>query len=303
VLARFASALLSLTVCSCISLPRQPVERALYIDARKALHGESRLGWTVDRVEIAEAADQAAPSMCRASPAHRAAVLRWIEEQIGAAGGPAEQQYKSGVELDDLDDVIDLERTRALLQQAELHMPDDCAFWVKPSESFRGLHATTQRLVLIAESAGVGSLLLSGRRVQAGAGGGVRVFGSYGISTYLQLAIGLESGGDAVLVQEERGSLAPAGAFRFGVPAFLRLIDLDRIYDLELAAVTRLSERKLTPWGARIAIAGGVSGLRRLGFMPALQLSVGYEIYPAQDSMKAQHVLSLGTRVGIDWDP
>src|SRR5687767_273366 len=46
---------------ACAALPRQPTERALYIDARKALNGESRLGWTVDRVEIAEAATQTEP--------------------------------------------------------------------------------------------------------------------------------------------------------------------------------------------------------------------------------------------------
>lgn len=287
----------------CATLPSEPTERAYYIDARKALQAEARLGWTVDRVEIEEATAQAEPSACHVPEARRKAVRGWVDARIAASGGPAKERFLAGESRDQLDDTIDLERTRALLDRIELHLPEDCPFWLEPEEPFHGLHANAHRFVLLAESMGAGSLLLSNGRVQVGAGGGVRVFGAYGLSTHLELALGIESGGEAILRQEEQGSLAPEGAFRFGVPAFVRLIDLDRIYDLELAAVARLTEGELTPWGGRVALAGGVSGLRRLGFMPALQLWLGYELYPAQGGLPQQHALSLGTRVGIDWDP
>ncbi|MDB4988007.1 MAG: hypothetical protein JWN04_3185 [Myxococcaceae bacterium] len=291
----------------CAELPRQPTQRAYYIDARKALNGESRVGWTVDRVEIEEASVQAEPSACHVAPAHRKALRSWVSERIAAEGGPAELQYKGGVDVDELDDVIDLERTRALLDAIELHVPADCPFWVKPDEHFKGLHSTAKRWVLIAESMGAGSLSLVNRQVQAGGGGAARIFGGYGFSTHWMAAAGLEGGGDANLQkQNSKGgdtSLAPQAAFRFGVPAILRLTDLDRIYDLELAAVARLSDGKFTPWGARVGLAGGVAGLRRLGFMPSLQLWFGYEVYPAQNGLQAEHVLRLGTRVGVDWHP
>jgi hypothetical protein len=40
-----------------------------------------------------------------------------------------------------------------------------------------------------------------------------------------------------------------------------------------------------------------------MGFMPAIQLWLGYELYPAQGDFAAQHVIRVGTRVGLDWDP
>lgn len=290
---------------ACATLPKQATERAYYVDVRKALHAEARLGWTVDRVEIAEAAVQAEPSACRVSPAHRSALRTWVVERLAAAGGPAEQQYKAGVDIDDLEHVIDLERTRALLDDVELHVPADCPAWIKAEQAFYGLHSTAHRFIVIAESMGGGSLSLTHRQVEAGGGGAARVFAGYGFSTHWMAAAGLEAGGDATLQKQKNadGSLAPEGAFRFAVPAILRLTDIDRIYDLELAAVTRLANQQLRPWGGRIALAGGIAGLRRIGFMPSLQILVGYEIYPAQSGLAAEHVIRFGTRVGVDWHP
>jgi len=297
---------LSSLLTGCVTLPHQPTERALYVDVRKALNGESRLGWTVDRVEIADAVAQAEPSACRVTPAHRKALRDWVHEHIAAAGGSAEQQYRAGVDIDDLDDVIDFERTAALLDDVELHVPADCPFWVKPSDHFEGLHTTANRFILVAESMGAGSLSLVDNRVVAGGGGAARIFAGYGFSPHWQLAAGLEGGGDAILQKpegENGGALNAAGAFRFGVPAFLRLTDVDRIYDVELAVIARLKDGDFSPWGARIGLAGGVAGLRRLGFMPSLQLWFGYEVFPAQNGLQVEHVLRLGTRVGVDWDP
>jgi len=298
----FTLALLSLAT-ACASLPDGSVERALYIDARKALHGESRLGWTVDRVEIEESSGQTEPSACLVSEQQRKNLRTWIEARIAEEGGGAEAQYRAGKDIDDLDEVLDLERARALLETVESHLPEDCPFWVKPDPTFSGLHQTTRRFVLIAESVGGGSLLVSGGQVRTAGGGAARILPAWGFSSQLQLAAGIEVGGDAVLEKTTDGSLAPVGAFRFGAPVSLRLTDVDRIYDLELAAVTRLTRREFVPWGGRIALAGGISGLRRLGFMPAIQLWVAYEYYPEQDGQLAQHLLRLGTRVGIDWDP
>lgn len=288
---------------ACATLPQHPAERALYIDSLKALHGESRLGWTVDRVEIAEAAAQAEPSACLVHEERRAHLRRWLEERIAASGGPAAQQFQSGVERSDLDHVIELERTRALLEDVELHVPADCPFWVTPTDDFEGLHSVANRFVLIAESVGGASLSFGRGQVRAGGGGAARLLASYGVSLHGQLGLGFEAGGDAVLQKDDSGTLAPEGAFRFGVPAFVRWIQVDRIYDIELAAVARLHDGKISPWGGRVAISGGVSGLRRLGFMPAIQLWLAYELYPRQDGFGSEHIFRFGTRVGIDWDP
>jgi hypothetical protein len=297
------AALLLSTLSACASLPPTPAGRGLYVDARKALLGESRLGWTVDRVEIEQAAAEVEPSACRVEPAERAALRRWVASRIAASGGPAETQYRAGRDIDDLDDVLELERIALLLDKVELYMPGDCPFWVEPEPDFEGEHSTMRRFVLIGESMGGASLLFTRGTTRYGGGGAARLLLSYGFSPHLQLALGGEAGGDAILEENADGQLSPAGGFRFGWPAWLRFIDVDRIYDIELAAVTRLDQGRLSPWGGRVALAGGVTGLRRLGFMPALQVWLGYELYPAQDGLPAQHALRLGTRVGFDWDP
>jgi hypothetical protein len=158
--------------------------------------------------------------------------------------------------------------------------------------------------VLVAESMGGATLLMArGQRAQVGGGGGARALASYGLSPSLQAAAGLEVGGDAMLVDNGKGALEPVGGFVFAAPAWLRFIDIDRIYDVELAATTRLANGELSFWGGRIALAGGVAGLRRLGFMPALQAWVGYELFPAQDGNPTQHAIRVGTRVSLDYDP
>jgi hypothetical protein len=290
---------------ACATLPQQPTERALYIDARKALLAESRLGWTVDRIEIAEASVQTEPSACHVSPTRRAALRAWVDQRIAAEGGPAKEQFARGRSKGDLKEAIELERTKDLLAQVEQHVPADCPFWVTPGDQFEGLHSVSDRWVVIAESVGGGSLSFSNGHVEAGGGGAARVFAGYGLGTHLELAVGFEAGGDAVLQKQadEDGTLQANGAFRFGVPAFLRVIDLDWVYDLELAAMSRLTNGELRPMGARVALAGGVAGLRRIGLMPALSLWLAYEIFPAQDNRAAEHVLRIGTKVGIDWDP
>ena len=206
--------------------------------------------------------------------------------------------------------MIDLERTAALLDDVELHVPADCPFWIKPSDHFEGLHTTANRFILIAESMGAGSLSLVANRVVAGGGGAARIFAGYGFSPHWQLAAGLEGGGDAILQKPDeqgrhgRRRAQCRGRVSLRCPGFFaadrRRPHLRRRAGRDCA---RLKDGDFNPWGARIGLAGGVAGLRRLGFMPSLQLWFGYEVFPAQNGLQAEHVLRLGTRVGVDWDP
>ncbi len=286
---------------ACATLPADRAQSGLYVDARKALNGEHRLGWTVERVEIEEAAAQTEPSACQIPEEKRKALIAWLRLQIAASGGPAAVRFQHGESKSDLDDVIDLEQTLAVLESVEGHLPEDCPFWLKPDPSFQGIHSTAHRFVLIAESMGAGSLLIRSGQVRAAGGGSARVLAGYGFTPRLQVALGVEGGGDAVLDKREDGTLSPAGAFRFGAPVWLRLHELDRIYDIELAAISYLENGGLSPWGLRAAIGGGVTGLRRLGVMPALEIWLGYELFPAQDGESAQHAIRFGTRLGFDY--
>jgi hypothetical protein len=292
---------LLVVLSACASLPHDRTQRGLYVDARKALNGEHRVGWTVDRIEIEEAAAQTEPSACRVEESKRDGLLSWLRMQIAAEGGPAKARFERGDELSDLDELIEMERTLALLENVEQHVPSDCPFWSKPEAVFDGEHSVARRFLVIAESMGAGSLLIQGGTVSAAGGGSARLLAGYGFASRLELAAGIEGGGDAVLAKDEAGSLSPEGAFRFGAPIWLRLHDVDRIYDVELAVITRLKNGEFSQWGGRFALGGGVTGLRRLGIMPALELWLGYEMFPNQGDDQMQHVLRLGTRVGFDY--
>jgi hypothetical protein len=299
----FLACALGLFCAACTTWPKDTVQRALYADVKKAIRSEERLGWTVDRVEVAEAAAQAEPSLCRVEATDRLALRGWVAAEIAQLGGASRAQFDAGRKVSKLWPVIDLERALALLDLAEPLLERDCPYWIEKEPEFAGVHSTARRFVVILESVGGASLFITQGKVRTAGGGAARILPSIGFGQRLQLAAGFEGGGDAVLEKDANGTLAPAGAFRMGFPAVLRINDVDRVYDVELAAVSRFKGVHPEPWGGRIALAGGVSGLRRMGFMPAIQLWLGYELYPAQGDFAAQHVIRVGTRVGLDWDP
>ena len=92
-MSRFVSLWVMLGCLSaCATLPSDAAQRAYYVDARKALNGEHRLGYTVDRVEVEEAAAEAEPSACQVPEEKRKALIAWLRVQIAAEGGPAAQR-------------------------------------------------------------------------------------------------------------------------------------------------------------------------------------------------------------------
>jgi hypothetical protein len=90
------------------------------------------------------------------------------------------------------------------------------------------------------------------------------------------------------------------------VPLVLRITNLSRILDVELAPNARWSPSDLRlPPGVRVGVAYGVSTVRVGPFMPTAMLYLRYEYLPAsRDGIDpSEHLILVGTKVGVDFDP
>lgn len=239
----------------------------------------------------------------------RAGLRAWIERRIAEEGGSARKVWEeNGREFSAIRDIIELERVRGALDYGMEHAEADCPFWMPPSDEFRGVHASTGRLVIIAESMGGLQFLLGGDSTFGGHGTG-RILPAWGIDDRLTLAAGAELGVASTFPQDADGSRSVSAAVVGGVPVLLRVHDESWRYDTEVAWTFRAPEsvdadgprREQRRQGGRVAQALGIAAPRLAGVQPYVLVFVGYELLPGEGG--PLHVLRGGTRVGFDWDP
>lgn len=285
------------------SLPPDPVERALYVDALTVVRAQARDEWTVDRLALAEVAPAVSWSVCQVDPERRAGLGSWLDAEIAREerrlGGSAEAGWRrAGKDLDVIDDLLELQRVRAALAEVR---PEDCPFWLEADPDFRGMQGDAERLVLILESRGGVALNLRAEGGLRFSGGGAgRVLVGFGASDRLTVATGFEIGGAGRFDQEGDVTGVLGGAF----PLLVRLADAGSLVDLEVAAVTFLEGARGWPPGIRAAIAFGFLTPRVGGaFSPAAMFWLGYEYHPRRGLDDPFHVIGLGTRIGVDFDP
>ncbi len=290
---------------ACVPLPQTPAQRGLYVDLRKAVELKQKAGgWVVDRVEIESYAGTALRSYCQTHAPARAALRVFLESEIQRAGGPARSIYERTRDLDDAGESLTLERVRSLLDYAAEHAEADCPFWLEGSPDFAGVEGDAERLVLWFESMGAGSLVIEGDQAALGGGGGGRALVAHGLGPRLTLAAGAEVGGAGAFVKNERGGRTVDTTFIAALPVILRITDVSRIYDFELAPLVHFDPNQdIFPPGFRAAFGAGLTAQRGSTFMPYVVLWAGYELYPVREGSPTQHSVRLGTRVGVDFDP
>lgn len=293
--------LASLALGGCATLPQDPEQRALYVDLRRVVEGETRTQWLIDKIELEEIATPVLRSTCQVRPEARAALRAWLTEQLVAEGGPAREAYQESHSLDGLGEALALERVRLALDYGESRL-EDCPFWLEPSADFRGVHADTDRFVLLAESSGGGSLTITPERTRVGGEGSGRLLAAWGVDDGLTLATGAEFGGRGLLSTRPEDD-ALSTLFTAAVPLLARFYDLNQVYDLEVAAVAFSPTRDVSPrYGGRAVFAVGVPTQRLGAFMPLAMLQLTYDVYPASQGEPLTHVIRLGTRVSLDAD-
>jgi hypothetical protein len=300
----FSGVLLSLICLSgaCRSLPEPAEERAVYIDLRQIVETRERSEWLMDNQELEEAQPKAMQSVCRVPSETIASLERWLDDQIESQGGPPVDQFDSGAELDSLGEALTLQRVQRLARQTDAARAA-CPFWIDAGDDFNGVHRPTNRFVLLAESAGAGSLIMQGDQILLGAGGAGRLLAAWGLGDRYLLAFGGEVGGAAGLEplnNAENDEIETR--IHAAVPLMFRVHDLARFYDVELAATALASPRNLEPSpGLRAQLGAGILTVRISQFLPYFSLIAGYEVLPWEDP--AVHIFRLGTRFGVDFDP
>lgn len=286
---------------ACRSLPEPASERALYIDLRQVVETRERGEWILDEKEFEEARPKAMLSVCRVSPATVDALDRWLDEQLEASGGSAAEQYRAGADRDEIGEELTLERVKTLARYAD-DSREQCPFWLDQDESFDGIHRPTDRFVFLAESAGVGSLIIQGDKTLLGAGGAGRLFAAWGLGHRYLFGFGGEIGGAAGLepLTEEDDKIETR--IHAAVPFMFRVHDLARFYDVELAATALASPADFDPsFGVRAQVGVGLLTVRISKFLPYFSVIAGYELLPFED--EAIHAVRVGTRFGVDLDP
>ena len=298
-------AVLSLfALAGCATLPAGRAESALYVDVRKAVALRESAEWIVDRLEVEGIAESVMRSACQVDAPARERLMAWLDARITEAGGPAEAAFRRDREAS-IDEALSLERVRAVVQYADAHA-HECPFWLDADPHFDGVQTDARRFVLLAESFGGGGLIVSRGGVRLGGGGGRLTF-AWGLDQRLTLGIGGEIGGIGTFGGEDTsGARALVARFTAAVPLVLRITNLSRILDLEIAPNARWSPSDLRlPPGVRVGVAYGVSTVRVGPFMPTAMLYLRYEYLPAsRDGIDpSEHLILVGTKVGVDFDP
>jgi hypothetical protein len=287
----------------CAPLPESKVQRALYVDLRKAVELSADTGWIVDRLELHGNAEHALNSACRVDPAMRDDLDVWLTGRIALAGGSAEEIYRAtGGDMSAASTSLTLERTRALLRYANAHAAEDCPFWLEPDDDFNGVQGDAGRFVLLGETFGYGAVVLERGEAALAGGGAGRLLLGHGLGSRFTLAAGLEVGGMGTF-QSVEGERRIEPTFAIGAPVLLRFTHFSRIVDLEVAPVARFESSDLLTPGVRVLIGGGLATLRASAFMPYGIIALGYQFQPPDARKPADHSVMIATRVGIDWAP
>jgi hypothetical protein len=286
--------------------PESQPERALFLDLQKTVDSRARFEWVADAVEIEAAARHTLRSLCHVDAAARARLRAWLTAQVAELGGPAAAQYRAGTDLDDLEDVVRLERVGSILDTMEPRLASQCGFWAQPEADFAGVQTDARRFVLMLETNGGGQVYLGRTPLTFGGAGAGRLLGGYGLDDRFTLAAGIELGGSSTFPKDENtGTRSVRAAFLAGVPVLLRYARSTFLWDTDAAMTARAPEDNIEGWqyGFRLMQGFGTSELRIGNLMGYVLATVGYEYVPANLHHETAHILRIGTRLGVDWDP
>ncbi|MEM9068309.1 MAG: hypothetical protein AAGE52_07370 [Myxococcota bacterium] len=292
---------LLLVASGCTPLPDARPARGLYHDLRKAVEFRESDDWVVDSLEIDDALSTVMRSVCSAEPEARETLQIWLASQIDANGGPSEARYREeGGITGSIRETRRLERVRLLLDYAEDHV-HECPYWLEADPDFAGVQSDEGRFVVLVETRGGAAVLINEDDTAVGGGGGVRILPAVGITRRLTLALGYEAGADGLLLETMTGSRSFEASLAMAVPLILRITNVSRVVDIEVAGTARFANDDR--FGLRVAVGYGLSTPRLSSFMPYGVIWIGYQVLPPAHGLPTEHSVWLGTRVGFDWDP
>lgn len=259
------------------TLPKKPATSALYRDLQRMVGLNSLAGWEIDRLEYSEVMAAALMSVCRAPVATRQALLGWLDARIAALGGPVAEAYeKRGRKLGAVARLLEVSRVRGLLKATMAAASEDCPFWVRPKQSFRGYQLTDNRWLLSLGGGGKGIGVLRNGKPKLSGGGAGRILLGRAFGPHWTVLAGAEAGGSGELPQEQNEPVVLSADFVF--PLVLRYRFVNAYTELEGGYLYRLTEgTEGSAPGAHVGISFGGRALRRRWFFPGAVFGIAVE--------------------------
>ncbi len=271
---------------------------ALREDLSRIVESQESGGWRIDRYEIEEMMPATLLSVCQVDPAIRVQMLKDLDAQILAAGGPFATAWAKNPNLSAHKRLLTLTRTRLLLAEAHARAPVECPVHLPVDPAFAGVQTDFRRVSLNLETGGVLQIRRMAGHWTYGGGGVGRALLSYGTGR-VTFAAGAEFSGGPML---RPGTTDFVINYFPALPVMLRVWDHTWHWDFELAPVAlfQADDFRLS-FGMRIGGAVGVMARRSRGVLPWAGLQMGFETYPNGPRPPMQFFRG-GLRVGIVWN-
>jgi hypothetical protein len=274
----------------------------LRYDLEKIVTLREQSGWTIDRYDFEAVLPDVLMSMCVVTPAVRTATLARLDAAQAALGDAKSALARSGGDIDAIDDHLHLARQRSLLELAIARGADECPFYLTARPEFRGRQRDAGGITLNTEGGGLASVSIRAGSYRVGGGGAGRISLGFGIGEHWQLRVGPEIGGAALVDRSIRADDVELD-FIVALPFALRRTVSAYVFDVEVAPLIFGIpwQQPALRYGGRIAVLGGVSGLRLRELLPWTGLVLMVEALAPVGSEPAQWSVRAGIRFGLSW--
>ena len=300
---RVAVVVVAVAACSRTPAPKDPTERALFLDLERQVTVAAATGWGVDKLEIDGMLESALDSVCRVDMLGRRGLHAWLDGEITRLGGPVEDAWrKRGKKLSKVDDLLVLHRVRLLLDRAD-QLSLECPFWLEPQNPFGGRQISENRWQLTFGGGGTGSVIQQGGQQDISAGGAGRLLIGRMLADGDGIYIGGEVGGSAQFPKDAMGERT---SLELGLdvlaPIVYRHTLLNTYWEVEAGWLGHATEQD---WGdidngMHVGFAFGGRALRQRFLFPGAVLAIAYErLFLDGDDLVS---IKLGARVQFDWD-
>jgi len=278
--------------------------RGLLSDVTRIVAGQEAVGWFSDTVAFRDIERPLLESVCRTTPAARAAALLGLRKAREHAGDPRAIYARAGVLTDEVESALTVDRQLRALEFTLARVEADCPFWLPPEPGFKGRQTDRGRVTLSLETGGNIQFRYTEGNLSFGGGGLGRLMPGYGFeSGRFTVLAGVEFGGGAMVRPDTSASQFIINYFP-AVPLVFRTHHLNTQYDVEIAPVALFQADNTTPsYGGRVGFAFAFTGLRQRDVLPWAGAAVAYEQYLPGGGRERMHFVRGGLRVGFVWDP
>jgi hypothetical protein len=299
---RFFSLLVLVGAVSCARpLPPRPASEMLYRDLERLVSFSETKGWRIDRNELEDLMPASMMSLCRATLATRNDLRLWLDQQIYDLGGPVEEAYQErGRELARIEELLVLSRIRKVLATASDRANEDCPFWLRKEQDFRGRQILDDRWLLSFGGGGKVMWVRQGGKDDLNFGGAGRLLFGRAFGRSMTFLTGIQIGGSASIPRNDDGM--GRGNLVIGIDMVFPIVYRHRFIgsyvEAEAGYVAHVTESNLDPrHGVHVGASFGAAATRTRWLFAGAAFGISYERIVEEGVL---HVFKAGFRGAID---